>query len=87
MPGHTIVTWLRYGVLSEGLSMFESDLEETGRITGRGKEKAVIEAQPTLRQTSRFRAADEDEAMSGGLRHAADVWRKVTAKRRQSRKS
>jgi hypothetical protein len=47
----------------------------------------VNEDRPTLAQTSRFRALDDDEVMNGGLRHAADIWRRVTAKRRQSRKS
>jgi hypothetical protein len=67
--------------------MTQSDLGEFGRMSGRSRAEVVIDDHPTLPPTSRFRASDEDEIMNGGLRHAADIWRRVTAKRRQSRKA
>jgi hypothetical protein len=66
--------------------MIHSDLEDVRRDSGRSRDEVVLEGTPTLRQTSRFRSPDDDDVVSGGLRHAAGVWRDVAAKRRKHRK-
>jgi hypothetical protein len=67
--------------------MIQSDAGELVRVSGRSRAEVVSDDRPTLPQTSRFRAPDDDEVMNGGLRHTSDIWRRVMAKRRQSRKS
>jgi len=67
--------------------MMHSDLERFDLDSGRSRTSDSIESHPTLRQTSRFRVADDEEdATTGGLRYAAGIWRNVAAKRRQLRK-
>ena len=66
--------------------MIRYDVERVGRSSGRSQDDDLTDGNPTLRPSPRFRAQDDDDAVSGGLRHAAGVWREVAAKRRQSRK-
>lgn len=67
--------------------MIHSDLEDVRRDSGRSRDEVMIESAPSIRLTSRFRAPDDDDVVSGGLRHAAGVWRELAAKRRQHRKA
>jgi hypothetical protein len=71
----------------QGFIMMYSDLEDGRRDSGRSRDEVMLEAAPTLRQNSRFRAPDDEDVVSGGLRHAAGVWRQVAAKRRKHRKA
>jgi hypothetical protein len=66
--------------------MIHSNFEPVDLDSGRSRTSDSVESRPTLRQTSRFRADDEEDATTGGLRYAAGIWRNVAAKRRQLRK-
>jgi len=67
--------------------MIHPDFEPLDFDSGRSRTSDSGESRPTLRQTSRFRVADDEEdATTGGLRYAAGIWRNVAAKRRQLRK-
>jgi hypothetical protein len=64
--------------------MIQSDPERFTRSSGRSRGESSADDYPILRPTSRFRLLDDEDVVSGGLRHAAGIWQGVAAKRRQS---
>ena len=67
--------------------MIQSDPELLHASSGRCRDDLPNEPHQTLRPTSRFRSQEDDDGASGGLRHAAGVWRRVVEKRSRRRKS
>jgi hypothetical protein len=64
--------------------MIQPHPERFIRSSGRSRGESSVDDYPALRPTSRFRLLDDEDVVSGGLRHAAGIWQGVAAKRRQS---
>jgi hypothetical protein len=69
------------------LVMIHSDPELLNTPSGRSRDEMPSEPHQSLPPTSRFRSSEDDDGMTGGLRHAEGVWRRVVDKRSRRRKS
>jgi len=67
--------------------MIHYDPELLNATSGRCRNEPPNEPRQTLQPTSRFRSTEDDDGATGGLRHAAGVWRRVIDKRSRRRKS